>query len=183
VTNTQFKPDDSVGYRYERIPPDQPDCPYLDRWVIGVGVPGRKSWFSLRLHHFFRSDEDHLHDHPAAFLTLVLKGAYDDVVGCRNCDGKGVLNDPFSFPNEPCGFCLGTGRVVGDHMSPGSVRFRPALHAHRVVTEGCWTLVLFGPRKRDWGFYAPEGWIRQRLYFKRYGGAAACREVNAEDHD
>lgn len=185
----QFKSDDSVGYRHEIIPPNEPDCPYLERWVIGLGRglfkkelrktnPPPRSWFSFRLHHFFRSDEDHLHDHPTWFVTLVLKGTYKDWVRCENCEGTGAgeLGE-----GRLCGFCLGRGQVVGDYMKPGSIRFRPALHAHRVETEGCWTLLLFGPRKRDWGFWSPEGWIRQRTYFQRYGGAAACREADSYD--
>lgn len=265
----KFKPDDSVGYRREIIPQEEPDCPYLDRRVLGFG-PGMfrrysededrsKSWFSLRLHHFFRSDEDHVHDHPTWFVTLVLAGSYEDWVECSWCQDAplqagrlfevwkdltghtkspfttdrlnaclpyikqygvetveraiaGIAYDPYEtiqkngsrkrfdgweliFKNAgrfedcacraprgwtptPCGFCRGRGQVVGDYMTPGKIRFRPALHRHRVVTDGCWTLVLFGSRKRDWGFFTPDGWLRQRDYFRRYGGAAACQEVS-----
>lgn len=254
----RFKPDTSVGFRHETLPPDEPDCPYLDRWVLGVGRPSRPCWFSIRLHHFFRSDDDHLHDHPTWFLTLVLKGTYDDVIACRECvperdvdrlyelwqdrTGRpgspitaedralcepfvkeygfdvvdraiaGIAYDhhvtqtkryntwgflfrnregfedcahraPWSWNPAVCEFCRGSGQVVGDHMRFGSIRFRPALHSHRVVTDGCWTLLLFGPRKRDWGFWAPEGWLRQRTYFQKYGGAAACREADSYEEE
>ena len=81
----QFKADTSVGYRHEVIPPDEPDCKYLERWILGFGRPGGNSWFSLRLHHFFRSDEDHLHDHPGWFWTLMLRGTYLDYVECEWC--------------------------------------------------------------------------------------------------
>lgn len=189
-----FKRDDSVGYRHEIIPPDRADdCPYMERWVLGFGSgmfartekrkEDQKAWFSLRLHHFFRSDEDHLHDHPTWFTTLVLRGSYEDWVECPDCGGKGSHpvwpDDPASRSpgvtyNQRCGRCLWKGQVLGTRMTPGKIRFRPPLHRHRVVTDGCWTFCLFGPKKRDWGFYTPEGWLRNRVYFKRYGGSAAC---------
>lgn len=185
-----FKRDDSVGYRHEIIPPDRADdCPYMERWIVGFG-PGmfakaeerdedQKAWFSLRLHHFFRSDEDHLHDHPTWFWAFVLRGSYEDWVECKRCKGSGLAPGPWNHRlnrqgTEPCDPCGGTGQVLGTRMVPGKIRYRPALHRHRVVTDGCWTLCLFGPKKRDWGFYTPEGWLRNRAYFRKYGGSAAC---------
>lgn len=248
----QFKPDAVTGWVHETIPPDEPDCKYLERWRLNVGLPGKKAWFGIRLHHFFRSDEDHLHDHSFGFLTLVLRGSYDDVVECPWCTPEwdrerlyelwedrtghkgewtttaalcepyvlrygfevcdravaGIAYDhyvaadgtppydswellfrsleqfenyanrsPKNWTPARCGFCKGTGKIVGDHMTPGTIRYRPPLHKHRVVTDGCWTLVLSGPRVRDWGFWTPEGWLRQRAYFKKYGGSAACQDA------
>ena len=167
MTEKAFKSDDSVGYRHEIIPPDRAeDCPYLERWLLGVGVPGRSAWFTIRLHHFFRSDEDHLHDHPFWFITLVLKGFYEDWVECPWCKLRHRIRSDCE--------CGGSGQIVGTRMTPGKVRFRLALHQHRVVTDGVWTLVLSGPKVRDWGFYTPDGWLRQRAYFRKYGGSAAC---------
>lgn len=52
----------------------KPECPYLHRWVAGLGL------FSIRLHHWHSSDDTrHFHDHPWWFLTLVIKGSYHDV--------------------------------------------------------------------------------------------------------
>lgn len=196
MTNA-FKPDTSVGFRHEMIPPDEPECPYLERWILGVGVPGHTSLFSLRLHHFFRSDEDHLHDHPGWFVTLVLRGSYEDWVECKWCKDaehpiwceSNYTSTESPYSSKPCncglgwdcGFCYGSRQVVGTKMKPGTIRYRPALHRHRVVTDGCWTLVLFGPRKRDWGFWVNGKWMKQRRYFERYGGAAACREVDQQE--
>jgi len=179
-----FKPDTYVGFRHEVIPPDEPDCKYLERWLLGVGLPGKNTWFTLRLHHFFRSDEDHLHDHPFWFITLVVKGSYEDWVECPGCKGKrGHRYEKYvDMPSGPvaatgwrnCIFCGGTGQVVGTRMTPGTIRYRPALHRHRVVTDGCWTLVLSGPKIRDWGFWVNGEWMRQRKYFRKFGGSAAC---------
>jgi hypothetical protein len=180
MTNV-FKPDTSVGYRHEMIPPNEPDCPYLERWIVGVGIPGHNSWFSVRLHHFFRSDEDHLHDHPTGFLTLCLAGSYEDWVECPTCNGKGSFPFHAQNPldrgdeyNRRCDTCRWKGQVLGTRMTPGTLRYRHALHRHRVVTDGCWTLVLFGPRKRDWGFVVDGKWMRQRAYFRKFGGHSAC---------
>lgn len=193
-----FVPDGRVGWRHEIIPPEHAeDCPYMERWVVGIG-PGKfwkrakedgpNAWFAIRLHHFFRSDEDHLHDHPWWFLTLVLRGSYEDWTECPACHGSQIVIDPALEADPevpkgqdwmPCLICedptVGpTGQVLGDRMTPGTIRFRPALHRHRVVTDGVWTLCVSGPKFRDWGFHTPEGWLRQRAYFRKYGGSAAC---------
>lgn len=102
-------------------------------------------WFSLRLHHWFCGDDPrHFHDHPWWFLTLVLWGSYTDI----NPHGK-------------------------EYLSVGSIRFRPALHKHTVSTTGCWTLLLTGPQKREWGFWVPRSygqrWIKRNKYFYEHG--------------
>jgi hypothetical protein len=122
----------------------RPECPYLRRWAFNVGL------FSIRVHHFMRSDDARAHhDHPWWFLTLVLRGAYYDI--SQGPEGE-----------------------VIDHLTPGSIRFRPALHRHTVVVEharpgGVWTIILTGPNLRTWGFW-PEGRFRKaNKYFKMYG--------------
>lgn len=99
--------------------------------------------FSVRVHHFYRSDDarNH-HDHPWWFVTLVLKGGYTDV---------------------------SEGRL--DHLRPGSMRFRPALHRHTVQTDpgGVWTLVLTGPNRRTWGFWVKGRFRKANKYFFEHG--------------
>jgi hypothetical protein len=104
----------------------RPECPYLRRWALNLGL------VSFRIHHFFRSDDDRaFHDHPWWFLTIVLRGSYDDV--------------------SPAGV---------DRLTPGSIRFRRALHRHTVTTTGAWTFVVTGPNVRAWGFW--ENGVRFR---------------------
>jgi hypothetical protein len=120
------------------------ECPYAERWVLDFGK------FTLRLHHFFRSDDARaFHDHSWWFLTLVLKGGYTDV--------------------SPEG---------NDHLRPGSIRFRKAHHRHTVRTDpgGVWTLVVTGPKVRRWGFWVTrkdgsgtERLIKSNKYFATYG--------------
>lgn len=52
----------------------RPDCPYLRRWVLDLGL------FSLRVHHWLASDDQrYAHDHPWWFVTLCLAGGYWDL--------------------------------------------------------------------------------------------------------
>ncbi len=118
------------------------DDPYLLRWYI---LP-RNRWFNLYLHKFCRDDDDRaLHDHPWWFLSLMIHGMYTEIIAqdMDSGDGRGFV-----------------------HSAP-SIAFRHAEHRHRVVLERdgvgnvvpCWTLVLTGPRVREWGFWGPKGFV------------------------
>lgn len=100
-------------------------------------------FFSVRLHHWLSSDDSrHLHDHPWWFWALVVRGSYVDV---------SVLGD--------------------DPLGVGSVRFRPACHRHwvRVASGGCWTILLTGGRKRRWGFWIRDRFVKANKYFLSHG--------------
>ena len=114
------------------------ECPYMERWVLGL------FFFSIRVHHWFRSDDDkYFHDHPWWFWTFVVRGGYLD-----------------STP-------------TGDEMvKQGTFHFRPALHRHTVyiVPEiPTWTICLTGPEMRMWGFWIGEKFVKARRYFFKYG--------------
>lgn len=99
--------------------------------------------FSVRLHHWLHSDDARaIHDHPSWFITLVLKGGYTD-----------------STPNG------------AERMSAFTIRFRPAMHRHTVQVDesGCWTLLIFGPKSRKWGFWLRDKFIKANKYFLKYG--------------
>lgn len=124
------------------------ECPYMRRWVFNVG-PG-----SIRVHHWTASDDPRAtHDHPWWFLTCVVRGGYTDI---SQADGWLDTDD---------------GSRHEDHLHPGSVRFRRALHAHtvRVDPGGCWTIMLTGRHVRDWGFYIDGTWKRMRRFFREHG--------------
>ena len=107
-------------------PEGRPGDVYLRRWTLV-----RTGWGKLCLHQFLRPDSDAcLHDHPAAFLTLVLAGGYREVLP------GGVRWRP-----------------------PGTLLYRPATFRHRVdVDRPSWSLVWFRRRERAWGFWTPAGW-------------------------
>lgn len=117
------------------------------RWYI---VP-RNRWLNVYLHKFCRDDDDRaLHDHPWWFLSLMIRGMYTEIIAQdweRN-SGRGFVR------------------------SAPSLAIRRAEHRHRVVLERdgtgnivpCWTLVITGPRVREWGFWCPRGFVPWREF-------------------
>lgn len=128
-----------------------PECPYLQRWVIEI------FGYGLRLHHWYRSDDKRApHDHPYGFVTLVLKGGYTDV--------------SFEYTTDGTGFT-----PAKDKLRLGSIRYRAAEHSHWVDVNsgGCWTLMLSGRQKRRWGFWVSKRtgfkWTKSNKYFLEHG--------------
>jgi hypothetical protein len=110
---------------------------------------------NLYLHQFLRDDDDRaLHDHPSWAVSFMLLGSYiEHTIAAGGCHRRQVF-------------------------SAGSLRLLPTRHAHRIelqryyrggftgggpsfyVSKPCWTLFLFGPTVRAWGFHCPErGWV------------------------
>jgi hypothetical protein len=102
--------------------------------------------FSLRLHHWrFGDDPRAHHDHPWNFWVLVLWGSYVDV----SPEGREL-------------------------MPRWSLRYRKAEHQHTVETNGCWTFLICGPEKREWGFWLQNTlgrlvWFKAKRYFLKHG--------------
>jgi hypothetical protein len=116
---------------------------------------------NLYLHQFLRDDDDRaLHDHPSWAISFMLRGCY-----IEHTIAEGGIHQR---------------RVV----HAGSLRFLPTRHTHRIEllrtwwqaddfdeacdlhaadptkSAPCWTLFLFGPTVRQWGFHCPErGWV------------------------
>lgn len=91
----------------------------------------RTRFGNIYLHHILRSDEDLcLHDHPWSFITIILRGGYREVM-----------------------------RHGTFWRRPGTLLIRPARTAHRIeVDRPAWSLVLVGPKWREWGFFTKHGW-------------------------
>ena len=111
--------------------------PYLKRYII-ARFPGKRA---IYLHQFWASDPDHVHDHPWANASLILKGGY------REHYHDGTYID----------------------RTPGSWTVRDATTLHRIEvpagTEGsAWSLFFTGRRVRQWGFLTEEGWQSAREY-------------------
>lgn len=130
---------DYVGWR---------GCNFVRRWTI-VAPSGR----GLRIHHFLPATEEFTaHDHPWAFLTVVVRGGYVDITS-RN--GQEVARDAVRAPG---------------------IRYRSRHHEHRTLTgeQGAWTIVINGPVRRNWGFWSAAGqWLPWRAY-AALGVRAAC---------
>jgi hypothetical protein len=122
--------------------------PYMRRWCLIT------PWFSIRIHNWFRGDDDrHYHDHDWNFMCVVLKGAYDDISYTEND---------------------GTANVVFDRLTIGSIRYRKAGFKHIVKTNGCWTMVITGKQIRKFGFWVPNKsgkmvWFKAKRYFLKFG--------------
>lgn len=97
-------------------------CNDLRRWKLDLKA------VSVRLHHWIQGDPgDYQHSHPWNFVTVVLRGGYDDIGEGRDTD----------FVRAPC------------------VRYRPHTWRHSVINcqPNTWTIVLTGPVVRSWRFW------------------------------
>ena len=106
--------------------------PYLERWILWCGG-------TLRLHRFLASDDDRaVHDHPWWFVTL-----------------------PFSAYGE---YVEIDGRERYREVRPWRLHFRRSHFRHRVEIQRVpsWTLVLTGPKRREWGFWSDERFVHNR---------------------
>lgn len=120
-----------------RVPDvNNPERTYLDRWRI-IETP----WASVKLHAIRLHDSPArgAHDHPWSFVSIRLWGTYSESLYRR--DGY---------------FDRAEHRRL--------VTFRRAEQLHRITRlhrrAGVWTLVLCGPRRREWGFKKPgQPWV------------------------
>lgn len=137
---------------------DDPAGAYLRRWHL---VP-RNRLVNVYLHQFLRDDDDRaLHDHPWAWLSLLLRGSYTEHTIAAG------------------GIHLRAVRVTG------SIKVSGPLRPHRIELwrdsrtgkpAPCWTLFITGPRVRRWGFHCPDaGWID----FERFTKPGATGETGA----
>ena len=122
--------------------------PYLTRWWLSPSTEKRyherKHRPALLLHHIWRPDCDRApHDHPWWFVSLVLKGWY--LENRYNADGY------FTHQVRRRRFSIGFRRSTD-------------LHDIREVSPNLWTLVLVGPKCREWGFMTNDGWVHWKDY-------------------
>lgn len=99
----------------------------------------KTAWFNICLHWLNTADpEPFPHDHPVTFLSIILEGAY---VELRN--GALRARNSFNFI-----------RASKDDT-------------HRIVwvAPHTRTLCVMGPKRREWGFHTPNGWMMWRDYY------------------
>jgi len=129
---------------------NSPDA-YLYRWYVfgrkkhKDGRTISKSFLGHRayLHCFQRSDDDRAHhDHPSYSISLSLVGSAVE----HTIEKGGVQKTR--------------------QLKTGDIRLRSAKFAHRIeINDGnYWTLFIFGPNFREWGFHCPAGWIHWRKF-------------------
>lgn len=124
--------------------------PYLERWYV---FP-KNRWFKVYVHRFLRSDEDRaLHDHPWDFVSVILRGRY-----IEHREQGSTLRLPFSVAYRPA-----------------ETRHRVQLYRNLVtgIEDPCLTLIVTGPKVREWGF-----WCAERFVHWRQWGPRGCGEVD-----
>lgn len=158
-----------------KVIPDGCGEPYLIRfylfWFLG---------FNLKLHVIIRSDaERELHDHPWDYFSYMISGGYKEETPLKTpfADALQLLqahNLDMQASQKKC-FRFGD-PTEKNYVPPGSLRFHKAPHPHRlelfqsgkqgatILYEPAITLVLSYPRKRVWGFYGKDKWIRHDVY-------------------
>lgn len=158
----------------KRIIKRRNDQPYLIRWtILGFGIDS--SWFSIKLHNILISDEECLHNHPWAFISIILKGGYREHTRALPWSYK---LSKWSVPvmSEKNMF-----HVQHKEFRRGNILFRPAHWAHRLelyntlipspdgqgfITKPipAWTLVFTFRKTQRWGFFTKKGWIPHWKY-------------------
>lgn len=115
------------------------DSEYITRLHV-VKTP----WFAICLHWLNKPDpEPYLHDHPVTFLSVILRGGYQEV--------RRVGTNP---PQHP--------RHTRFNWITASSDDR---HSICFIYPGTLTLCFMGPKTRDWGFHTPMGWVMWKDYY------------------
>ena len=124
--------------------------PYLRRWWL---IP-RNRFFNVYLHHFLRSDDDRaLHDHPWHNVSILLRGAYMEVLPGHEIAVRQAGDVVARGPAAAHRIQLANDDTV--------TRVRAILPG---FTRDVWTLFITGPRLRTWGFHCPQGWVPHTLF-------------------
>lgn len=129
---------------------------YLTRWGI------RTRLGSIYIHEFQGPDPGiDLHDHPWAFLSLILRGGYTELRHEGGIDG--VIRARWSDVNDLGARGRGT---PSHHYGIGRLNWMPMKMSHRItnIAPGTRTLVVCGPTRRSWGFYTPHGYVDHNEY-------------------
>ena len=159
---------------------------YMERWWI-IEAAADKSRKAIRLHHILRSDRDRaMHDHPWENASLVLRGGYREAA-------PGTYRDAFE-----AGIDVATPELQHLHRTiqsvggakvsrtdkkafaaagvlwrrPLSYTRRRAEDLHRLILPAgttAWTLFITWPKRREWGFATPQGWVHNVPYVRELG--------------
>lgn len=108
----------------------------------------------VSVHWMFRPDPDRdPHDHPRSFISFVLRGGYTE-------ERYTVVVPPRPPARQTRLASTSLVRLSGD------VAYRRAEELHRIaaIEPGTVTLVLWGRRRRPWGFHNGRVWVFWRDY-------------------
>lgn len=107
---------------------------HFRRWRL-LATP----WFSVFIHQIFRSDTDPPHDHPWNFWGVILKGKYVEYSN-----------------SSPSGITV---------YKAGNFIHKKAEETHTFeIIYPTTSLVIIGPRKREWGYNVYGKWVHNKKY-------------------
>jgi len=136
--NFQIRWKESLGY---------PECPYLYRWTFIF------SGYSIRLHHWLRSDDNRFfHDHACDLISIIIKGYYYNVV-------------PLDPDNPDVKNCR---KIKARAFRPWKAKATNK-HYLEIPEGGAWTILLQGRPYHKWGFYVNNHKWRPLRYFHKFG--------------
>ncbi len=132
---------------------------YLNRWGW------RCRFGAVLLHRMDAPDPgEDLHDHPWAFVSIVLAGGYIEERAATR-DATTYARIAVEYLDTP--LMRGARRGFEEERRRFSVRRMRLDECHRItrlLRAPTWTLVITGPRRRRWGFYLPDGWMEDVDY-------------------
>lgn len=144
-------------FRHKRVASPHDGRVHFDRVYLL-----RTPWFGILLHRLRRPDHDRdMHDHPWSFFSVVLWGWYEEVIGAwtrpTNNDWVMLWDESGQARNRP---------QIRRQIRIFNFKRADRMDPHRIsyVAPGTLTLVFHGPKRRDWGFHTPQGWVPQREY-------------------
>ncbi len=138
-----------------------PDCPEgkRARALMTRFFLFRSKYLGIYLHCFHRSDMDDFHDHPWAFVTILLSSGYYE-----------------HMPSNVTRFISAEHKVAWRPRF--SILYRPAEFQHYVELKKSptWTLVFRFQRVRDWGYIVNGIWKRWELWDKELKSRSICED-------
>lgn len=162
--------------------------PYMHRWYVLGYAPddldaevgsrrnSRSGWwwnlpFAVRIHEIVASDDSRaFHDHPWPWVSILLRGAYDETTPAF-VSVVGTTLRP-THPSNP------TRRFAAPAVNRKAAE---DLHVLTIPTGGrsVWTLFLTAKKRRTWGFATPSGWFPWREFDAKFPERDAWTEVGA----
>ena len=134
---------EEMGDADETVPRD--GAPYMLRWYLESLGDGRRY-----VHKMLEDDRDAPHDHPWGSIGWVVRGTLIE---------EWWDNGEAARKGQP---------PHRERLEAGMIALRPAEHVHRLLVApghaDAVTVFCTGSKMREWGFWAPRGWVHWREY-------------------
>lgn len=121
--------------------------------------------FQVVIHKILKSDDDCLHDHPWNFISIILKGGYwEGTTPEQVLKSEAEIEHYKKIIGDNCVYYKWYGRF--------NILFRKAEWKHRLKLAKmpkhiygkdeipCTTLVIMFKRRREWGFFTKNGFVK-----------------------